>query len=204
MNILKKIILVTFIVIIAGIVSFAAVFSGTEFEVKPEITDEPKPKQIDPVSIPEESQVTSPIVEKPIPKYSPKQIQCIGEARCIDGFVTRVIDGDTIVVGDKSIRFALVNTPEWGDENYSRANAYTEAICPVGSKVLVDEDDGQTEGSHGRIVAKIYCNNLVLNEQVLEVGHAVILSEFCSKSEFASEPWAQKHGCNQYLNLVIP
>lgn len=195
MNKLKKILIGSLIVMLVGIVSLAAMPSEIEIEPEPEIIE--NPTNIDPISKPEEPEITTPTVEKPIPKYTPKEIQCSGDARCIEGFVTRVIDGDTIVVGDKSIRFALVNTPEFGDENYSRANAYTEAICPVGSKVLVDEDDGQTEGSYGRIVAKIYCNNLVLNEQVLKVGHAVILSEFCSKSEFASEPWVQKYGCKK-------
>ena len=131
---------------------------------------------------------------KPVKKY-PKEIECTGESRCISGFVTRIIDGDTIVVGDQSIRFALVNTPEWGDFDYARAANYIENICPVGSEVLVDEDDGQTEGSFGRIIGKIYCNNLNLNEEILEVGYAVILPEFCSVSEFAQESWATKHGC---------
>jgi micrococcal nuclease len=133
-------------------------------------------------------------VPEPIKTYSTGP-ECAGEAQCISGFVTRIVDGDTIVVGDKSIRFALVNTPEWGDYDYSRATHYIENICPVGSKVLVDEDDGQTQGSFGRIIGKIYCNNLVLNEEILEVGHAVILQEFCSVSEFAGESWATKHGC---------
>jgi len=127
--------------------------------------------------------------------YSTNEIQCGGNARCISGFVTRVIDGDTIVVGDKSIRFALVNTPEWGEYDYAQAGNYIETICPVGSKVLIDEDDGQTQGSFGRIIGKIYCNKLNLNEEILEAGHAEILTKFCDVSEFAEESWAQKYGC---------
>ena len=127
--------------------------------------------------------------------YSQNEYQCGGNARCISGFVTRVIDGDTIVVGDKSIRFALVNTPEWGDYDYAQAGNYIETICPVGSKVLIDEDDGQTQGSFGRIIGKIYCNKLNLNEEILEAGHAEILTKFCDVSEFAEESWAQKFGC---------
>lgn len=124
-----------------------------------------------------------------------KDPQCKGNARCIFGTVTRVIDGDTIVVGDKSIRFALVNTPEWGDKNYYPAGNYISNICPVGSKVLVDEDDGQKEGSFGRIIGIIYCNGKILNEEILESGYAEILTRFCSVSEFSNESWAQKFGC---------
>ena len=127
--------------------------------------------------------------------YTQNEPQCVGNARCISGFVTRVIDGDTIVVGDKSIRFALVNTPEWGDYDYDQAGNYIETICPIGSKVLIDEDDGQTQGSFGRIIGKIYCNNINLNEEILEAGHAEILTKFCDVSEFAEESWAQNFGC---------
>ena len=126
---------------------------------------------------------------------STKTDQCKGSAKCISGLVTRIIDGDTIVVDDKSIRFSLVNTPEWGDKDYFHAGAYIETVCPIGSKVVVDEDDGQTQGSFGRIIGKIYCNRIILNEEILESGYAVILTKFCSVSEFANEPWAKKFGC---------
>lgn len=124
-----------------------------------------------------------------------KTDQCKGSAKCISGSVTRIIDGDTIVVDDKSIRFSLVNTPEWGDKDYFQAGDYIETVCPVGSKVVVDEDDGQTQGSFGRIIGKIYCNGIILNEEILESGHAVILTKFCPISEFSNEPWAKKFGC---------
>jgi micrococcal nuclease len=128
-------------------------------------------------------------------KVYPVKQGCKGDARCISGFVTRIVDGDTLTVDGQSVRFALVNTPEFGESDYSQAKNYIENICPVGSKVLVDEDDKQTEGSHGRIIGVIYCNNLNLSEEVLEVGHAEILSSICKKSEFADEDWAQKFGC---------
>ncbi|MDH3617444.1 MAG: thermonuclease family protein [Nitrosopumilus sp.] len=190
-----KIILVSFaVIVVIGILSFIAMFPVDDVQTVPQVINETKQEKIEPISIPQEPQITTKTITDP-PKYIPKEKQCSGDARCISGFVVRIIDGDTIVVGDKSIRFALVNTPEWGDHDYTQAGAFIEAICPVGSKVLVDEDDGQTEGSHGRIIAKIYCNELILNEEILEVGHAVILKEFCGKSEFTEEPWAQKFGC---------
>ena len=121
--------------------------------------------------------------------------KCSGNARCISGFVTRIVDGDTITVDGQSIRFALVNTPEFGEKNYTQAKNYIENICPIGSRVLVDEDDRQTEGSYGRIIGVIYCNGLNLGEEILEVGYADILYSLCTKSEFVDEPWAQKFGC---------
>jgi len=131
----------------------------------------------------------------PTSKPLPVKQGCQGDARCISGFVTRVVDGDTINVDGQSIRFALVNTPEYGEYDYSQARSYIETICPIGSKVLVDEDDLQTKGSHGRIIGVIYCNERNLSEEILEVGHAEILKSICPKSEFADEPWAKKFGC---------
>lgn len=109
--------------------------------------------------------------------------------------MTRIVDGDTIEVDGKSIRFSLVDTPEHREYDYSQARNYLAIICPIGTPVLVDEDDLQTEGRYGKIIGIIYCNNLNLNEQILEVGHAEILTLFCSKSEFAEQAWAQKFGC---------
>jgi micrococcal nuclease len=200
-----KIILASFAAIIAiEIIAFAATLTVADVEINTELIAEPKQEETEPISTPQDPQITTKTITEDPPKYIPKEKQCAGNARCISGFVGRIIDGDTIVVGDKSIRFALANTPEWGDYDYTQAGAYIEAICPVGSKVLVDEDDGQTEGSHGRIIAKIYCNELILNEEILEVGHAVLLTEFCGKSEFTEEPWAQKHGCAETIESTIP
>ena len=202
---LGKIILASItIMVVIGIIFSTSMLSIPDEEPSSEISNQPQKETIKPASELKEPQIISENKEEKIPKIFPKEKQCTGNARCISGFVTRVIDGDTITVDGQSIRFALVNTPEWGDFDYSQARAYIETICPVGSKVLVDEDDGQTEGSFGRIIAKIYCNELNLNEEILEVGHAVILPQFCPVSEFASESWAQKHGCSDSFDSTIP
>ncbi len=89
----------------------------------------------------------------------------------------------------------MSSAPELGDTGGEESQEFISDICPVGSEVLVDEDDGQTEGSHGRIVAVIYCNRMNLNEELLDSHLGHISTEFCRNSEFAKEPWAQKHGC---------
>ena len=141
-------------------------------------------------------------VESPIQLAPParssvdvKAQECSGSASCFAATVTRIVDGDTIRTGDISIRLTLVNTPERGDEGYSEATEFTSALCPVGSTVLVDEDDGQVEGSYGRMVAKVYCGGKVLNEELLDAGHAVMYESFCKVSEFGKEDWAVRHGC---------
>jgi micrococcal nuclease len=123
------------------------------------------------------------------------QDECSGNARCFSGKVTQVIDGDTIRINEHSIRFALSSAPELGQTNGEEAREFIGDICPVGSEALVDEDDGQTEGSHGRIVAVILCNGMNLNSELVDANLGYIATEFCSKSEFSSSFWAQKHGC---------
>jgi endonuclease YncB( thermonuclease family) len=120
---------------------------------------------------------------------------CLGQARCFDGTVTKVTDGDTIRVDGVAVRLSLVNTPERGQAGYSEATNFTDNICPVGSTAMVDEDDGQTEGSYGRVVAKVFCSGKMLNEELLDAGHASIYESFCSESEFGREEWAVRYGC---------
>jgi endonuclease YncB( thermonuclease family) len=123
--------------------------------------------------------------------------ECQGQADCFTGIVTEIVDGDTLDVNNVRVRLSLVNTPERGDSGYSEAKGYTESTCPIGSKALVDEDDGQKEGSFDRLIGLVYCGNekLLLNERLLNEGHAKIFEDFCGTSEFSNEDWVQKFGC---------
>jgi len=120
---------------------------------------------------------------------------CSGNARCITGTVTQVIDGDTIKVDGQSIRFALASAPEMNEFGGDTARDFIQEICPVGSTATVDEDDGQTGGSYGRIVGVIYCNGVNINEELVDSGLGYLTTGFCDRSEFSSHDWAKKHGC---------
>ena len=120
---------------------------------------------------------------------------CSGNARCITGTVTQVIDGDTLKVDGQSIRFALASAPEMNEFGGDTAREFIQEICPVGSTALVDEDDMQTKGSYGRIIGVIFCNDLNLNEELVDSGLGDLTISFCNTSEFSNDMWAQKHGC---------
>lgn len=120
---------------------------------------------------------------------------CSGGAICTSEKITRVVDGDTIYTTSYKIRLSLTNTPERGDAGYSEASQFTESLCPVGSIAWIDQDDGQPTDVYGRIVAKVTCSDKNVNAEILEAGHGYILKQYCSKSEFSSEIWAQKFGC---------
>jgi len=121
--------------------------------------------------------------------------ECSGIARCITGTVTSIIDGDTIKVDGQSIRFALASAPELNEFQGPEARDFIDEICPVGSTATVDEDDGQTEGSYGRIIGVIYCNGVNLNEELVDSGLGYLTTGFCDISEFGNSDWALKHGC---------
>ncbi|HYS70993.1 MAG TPA: thermonuclease family protein [Thermoplasmata archaeon] len=115
---------------------------------------------------------------------------CKGTAHCFTGTVTYIVDGDTLDIGGTRIRLALVNTPEIGQPGYQEGKDFTANLCPVGSTALVDEDDRQTGGSYGRMIAVVYCGGTNLNAALLTAGLADVLTQYCSVSEFAADPWA--------------
>ena len=127
--------------------------------------------------------------------------ECQGQADCFRGMVTKIVDGDTLDINNVRVRLVLVNTPERGEDGYTEAIDFVQSICGVGTTALVDEDDGQKEGSFDRVIGLVYCGNdninnkKSLNELLLEGGYAVIYQEFCCISEFSTANWTQSRGC---------
>src|SRR3989338_5506475 len=110
--------------------------------------------------------------------------RCKGFASCFSGKIDRIVDGDTLVITNTTVRLALVNTPEKFEEMGKEAENFTANLCRVGSKALVDEDDKQKSGSYGRMVAVVYCNGKNLNELLLNNGFGEIYYSYCKESEF--------------------
>ena len=121
--------------------------------------------------------------------------RCQGEeGRCYQSTLSRIIDGDTIVdEGGNKIRLALTSTPELDETGGLEAKKYLEELCPVGSKITVNEDYLQTGGSFGRIIAEVTCNGKIVNAMILLNDHGIIDKRFCNTSEFSSDNWAINH-----------
>jgi micrococcal nuclease len=140
---------------------------------------------------------------------SPPQLQsndCSGSAGCYTDYVNRIVDGDTIHTATLKIRLSLTNAPETYQDGFREATEFTEKLCPVGSKILVDQDDLQRVDQYGRVLAKVFCGDKVLNSELLYNGHANILTQYCSTSEFSGEAWAKRYGCdsNEIQLTTIP
>ena len=129
---------------------------------------------------------------------------CSGSAQCITEKVIRVVDGDTIYTKNHKIRLSLVDTPEVGESGYSQAKSFTMNTCPIGSIVTVDQDDLQPVDVYGRLLGKVYCENGMINEKLLENNFAVISTQYCHQSEFSGESWAQEYGCNAKTTTIEP
>ena len=112
-----------------------------------------------------------------------------------EGQITRIIDGDTLLIDQTTIRLSLVNSPERDEPGYSEAKDFASTVCPVGSNAEFIEDSWQLTDKYGRSLGLVYCNDMFLNELLLTNGHAKISTYFCDKSEFGSERWARAYGC---------
>ncbi|GKS67547.1 hypothetical protein YTPLAS73_10940 [Nitrosarchaeum sp.] len=127
---------------------------------------------------------------------------CSDDALCITAKVERIVDGDTIYVEGYKVRLSLTNAPEKNESGFSEATAFTKRLCPVGSVVTVDQDNKQPYDVYGRLLGKVYCDDKILNSELLFNGHANILTQYCGTSEFSSESWAQDFGCATSLNVT--
>jgi endonuclease YncB( thermonuclease family) len=111
------------------------------------------------------------------------------------GQVTKIVDGDTLWIGQEKVRLSLVNTPEHGEPGFQEAKDFALTVCPVGSNAELVVDLLQPKDKYGRSLGLVYCNDMLLNELLLTNGHAEISTYFCDKSEFGTEDWARAYGC---------
>lgn len=117
--------------------------------------------------------------------------QCIGSAQCLEGKVIRVTDADTLTVlvgSDKYVVDLSLTRAGKGDRSF------TQNLCFGTEKVVVDQDDKQP-GRGKNIVGVVYCGSTNLNQQLLDGGQATLDPRQCARSEFASQDWAKRHGC---------
>ena len=122
-------------------------------------------------------------------------IDCSGDASCLKGKITSIVNGHTIETEDSVVALSLISTNELDITDGMDVKKFVESTCPVGSDVLIDEDDGQIDSGYGMVIGKVFCQGIILNEKILEHQPDQINSIQCFSSEFADEDWAKKYGC---------
>ena len=98
--------------------------------------------------------------------------------------VTRVVDGDTIIVAigahTEKVRILGANTPETVDPRRpvecfgSEASAHTHARLAPGTRVML-ETDVETRDKYGRLLAYVYVDGVRYDDELLRLGFARLL-----------------------------
>jgi micrococcal nuclease len=99
----------------------------------------------------------------------------------IDSNVVRVIDGDTLKITlngrEETVRLLLIDTPETVHPNKpvepfgKDASNFTKNTLPQNSKIQVELGISERD-KYGRLLAYVYKNGKMINEQLLEKGLA--------------------------------
>lgn len=85
--------------------------------------------------------------------------------------VTKVIDGDTIVIdsGD-AVRLICIDAPEHYEKGYANSKKYLEDIL-LGKQVKLEKDVSDRDKYH-RLLRYVYIDRVFVNELIVEQGHA--------------------------------
>lgn len=84
-------------------------------------------------------------------------------------FVSRVIDGDTIICNNQSTRLLGINTPEKGQAYYREAKDFLNQIENKTVDILRDNED---EDKYNRKLRYVFYENELLNAEILQEGLA--------------------------------
>ncbi len=86
-----------------------------------------------------------------------------------DCFVNRVIDGDTLVCDNETIRLLGIDTPERGEEYYQEAKDFLKQVEEKNIKILRDWED---LGKYKRKLRYVFYKDRLINIEILEYGLA--------------------------------
>lgn len=87
--------------------------------------------------------------------------------------VTRVIDGDTIVIqGGQHIRYIGIDTPEIGEPYYAEAKQANREL--VEGKEVRLEKDVTSKDRYGRWLRYVYVEDILVNAELVKQGYAYV------------------------------
>ena len=109
-------------------------------------------------------------------------------------FVNRVIDGDTLVCNNDTIRLLGIDTPERGEEYYQEAKDFLKQVEGKDVEVLRDWED---LGKYKRKLRYIFYNNRLINVELLEQGlaKAFIIEDLKYKAKIVQAEKFAKDNC---------
>ena len=124
----------------------------------------------------------------------------------VQGTITRIIDGDTLVFDGDTYRLSLIDTPERGEDGYNEATNALESLCPAGSTAYMEADSIQGTDRDDRYLGVVWCEG---NEYDTTAGEYLsdngllkkFYTGFCDETEAATAQWAEESGNWFYHNI---
>ncbi|MDD5416997.1 MAG: thermonuclease family protein [Candidatus Aenigmarchaeota archaeon] len=122
---------------------------------------------------------------------------CVKES---DVYVSKVIDGDTIVLSNgEHVRLLGINAPEKDEYYYNEA---TERLTElVAYKQVRLESDKTNRDTYGRLLRYVYVNDKMVNSKLLEEGCARLYIFESDKKYEKSFIYAENYAKNQNLGI---
>lgn len=91
------------------------------------------------------------------------------------GILISVIDGDSLMIQiqgrSREVRLIGIDAPEWGQEYGTRAKAFSLKFCY--GRPLTLEYDAERKDRFGRVLAYVYDDKKMLNEELVAAGLAL-------------------------------
>jgi micrococcal nuclease len=86
-----------------------------------------------------------------------------------EGFIERVVDGDTVIINGKSVRLLGINSPERGEPGYLEAKEFMEEFN--GSKVYLKFGKNKYD-KYYRKLAYVFSSDIHLNLESVKQGYS--------------------------------
>ena len=124
----------------------------------------------------------------------------------VQGTITRIIDGDTLVFDGDTYRLSLIDTPERGEDGYREATDALESLCPAGSTAYMEADSIQGTDRYDRYLGVAWCEGngyaTTAGEYLSDNGLLKkFYTGFCDNTEAATAQWAEESGNWFYYNI---
>lgn len=114
-------------------------------------------------------------------------------------YVTRVIDGDTIVIeGGERVRLLNMDTRERGENCYTEAKQRLEGLILL--KNITLERDKENKDRYDRLLRYVYLSNTLINLQLVKEGLAIVYiiepnTKYQQQFKDAEKTARQEGGC---------
>ena len=180
-----------------GQISDAEFLTALQYLVQIGLLVVPEPA-VEAVPEPVAEAVPDTVMPEPVPS-TPASLPSAVHPDAVQGVITRIIDGDTLVFDGDTYRLSLIDTPERGEDGYREATNALKALCPAGSTAYVEDDSIQGQDRYDRYLGVVWCegNNYATTagEYLSDNGYLKkFYTSFCGNTEAATAQWAETSG----------